>query len=573
MLEKINCRKMIVLLIFFVVNIFQAKMVSASEQGSYSVSSFQVLEDVDGSYSFSEVNSPEWTDKYADYPEEILSLGIKKSVYWVRFKFPQSAAGEPPDDYFLQLNNPNIDKIDLYMPMTDQGMGYKLTQIGVSRPTANKDITHNTWVFQLPHHFGQDKFIYLRLESTSALRLPVAFWQKEAFFRDSFLKHSGFGVIYGIIFAMLLFNLFIFFVLRDKVYLFYVLYMGSMFFYQFQVHGHLKMLIDIPYGLYNSIFWITLGAAFVFSVYFTREFLQVRDRTPGLDKILTGMVFLAGLQSILGVCGLNVWANHIAHGLGLLGPLFMMMLATIRFRQGFKPARYYLLAWGLLLTGVLLWSLSAYIDNPFPAINYLLVATAGESILLSFALADRVRILRLQKNELNERVEHYRDLSLTDELTGLYNKRYLYKRLAEELYVAAKKRNPLSFMVIDIDHFKFYNDNYGHWEGDKVLIKLGQIVRSLLKEPNIAFRYGGEEFTILLPNTSYNDALCVAESIREKLRMDSFYPTPDIEATVTVSIGLTEMNAGDDIESLFQRADDALYKAKKQGRNRTVVVA
>lgn len=572
MLTRVTYRKIIIIFVFFIVNMFQLKIAFAMEHGSYRISSFKVLEDVNGSYSFSEVNSPEWKDKYVDYFEEILSFGIKRTVYWVSFEFPKSTIKDFPEDYFLELNNPNIDKIDIYIPMMDQEQSYKLKEIGVSRPTANKDITHNTWVFQIPHHVDLNKVFYLRIESTSAIRLPVIFWQKEAFLRDSFLKNSGFGAVYGILFAMLLFNLFIFFALRDKVYLFYVLYMGSMFFYQLQVHGHLKMFVDIPYGLYNGVFWLVLGAAFVFSVYFTREFLQVRDQVPRLDKVLTGMVILAGVQSVLGFFGLNVWANHIAHGLGLLGPLFMITLATIRFRQGFKPARYYLLAWGFLLMGVLLWSLSAYIDNPFPAVNYLLVATAGEAMLLSFALADRVRVLRLKKVELNEKVEHYRDLSLTDELTGLYNKRYLYIKMDEEILIAARECKSLSFMVIDIDHFKFYNDNYGHWEGDKVLIKLGKIFMLSLKESHLAFRYGGEEFTILLPNTEHDDAFCIAEKLREKIKKESFYPTPDKKAIVTVSIGLTVMNAGDDISSLFQRADEALYKAKKEGRNRTVVL-
>lgn len=556
-----------------IINTLIVNMAIASEKNSYSATNFQILEDVNGSYRFSEIISPEWNERYLDYPEEMLSLGITKSVYWVRFKLPAEVIGKSPEDYFLQLNNPNIDKINLYMPTIDKEVNYIISEIGVSRPAANKEITHNTWVFSLPHQFSESNYLYLRLESTSALRLPVILWQKEAFLKESFLKQSGFGVVYGVLLAMVLLNLFIFFALREKVYLFYVLYMGSMFFYQFQVHGYLKLFVDIPYGLYNRIFWILLGATFIFSVYFTREFLQVSANAPVFDKILTGIMLLAVLQGALGAYGWNVWANHIAHGLGLLGPIFMMILAAIRFRQGFKPARYYLFAWGLLLMGVLLWSLAAYIDNPFPAVNYLLVATAGESILLTFALADRVRILRLKKDELDEKVEHYRDLSLTDELTGLYNKRYLHKRLAEEITAAAKNNGSLSLMVIDIDYFKYYNDNYGHWEGDKVLAKLGQIFMFLLTEPNEAFRYGGEEFTILLPNTSYNEALPIAENIRERLRMESFTPASDIKVTVTVSIGVTEMNPGDDIASLFQRADEALYKAKTQGRNRTVVVA
>lgn len=545
-----------------------------SRHSLYPITDFQVLEDTSGQYTIDTVSSTGFISRFNQYPYQVISLGISKSVYWIRFQLPPNEPQTMTASQLLQLKNPNIDKIDLFIPVADQnttaGLQYLTRAVGVSRPAANRDVLDNTWVFSIPDQYCQGQFLYLRLESSSALRLPVVLWRDNSFITEAFLKNIGFGVFYGILLAMLFFNLFIFFVLRDKAYLFYVLYISFMLLYQFQVHGYLRLWLDIAYELYNAVFWIWLAAAFISSIYFTHYFLQIRRANILWHKIRTVLVVIALLQGILGVCGYNIWANQLAHGLGLAGPLVIMVLAVFRLRQGFRPARFYLLAWGVLSVGIVIWVLAAYIPDTFSAVNYLLVATACESILLSFALADRFKTLRLKQAALTKNVQYYRDLSLTDELTGLYNKRYLIKLLGQEVAGALQEGRQLTLMVIDIDHFKMYNDSYGHWQGDQVLIRLGNLLLNELEKWQPAFRYGGEEFVVLLPNTGCDTAVVIADNIREKIQAEKFVLSPNVTVTVTASIGLAELTCHDNAERLFQRADEALYKAKAAGRNQVV---
>jgi len=131
---------------------------------------------------------------------------------------------------------------------------------------------------------------------------------------------------------------------------------------------------------------------------------------------------------------------------------------------------------------------------------------------------------------------------------------------------------PMSVMVIDIDHFKSYNDTYGHWEGDQVIIRIGKILFNLIAEGQLPFRYGGEEFVVLLPNTKCDDAYQRAENIHKTVAEQIFTTAIKSSISVTVSIGLTELRSTDDYEKVFQRADEALYKAKENGRNRIVIL-
>jgi diguanylate cyclase (GGDEF)-like protein/PAS domain S-box-containing protein len=162
-------------------------------------------------------------------------------------------------------------------------------------------------------------------------------------------------------------------------------------------------------------------------------------------------------------------------------------------------------------------------------------------------------------------------LVITDDLTGIYNQRYFYTHLNKEVERAKRHQRPLSLLLIDIDKFKDFNDKYGHWEGDYVLKRIGDILLKNVRDIDMPFRYGGEEFTVILPETSLEDALIVAERIRKAVAQNIFYPfTLDGQPEVvskTVSIGVTEFLSDDTMKSFLKRADNAMYQAKKRGRN------
>jgi two-component system, cell cycle response regulator len=171
---------------------------------------------------------------------------------------------------------------------------------------------------------------------------------------------------------------------------------------------------------------------------------------------------------------------------------------------------------------------------------------------------EKYRALR-ERERLEEEVQR---LSITDDLTGLYNHRHFYKTLESELARLRRQKTALSLMMFDLDNFKRYNDRYGHLEGDKVLKKIGEIVNQLIRNNvDSGYRYGGDEFAILLIGASIDQALVIAERVRSSIEGAGFQD-------ITVSIGLSEFLEHFTLESFVKSADDATYIAKHSGGNR-----
>lgn len=167
--------------------------------------------------------------------------------------------------------------------------------------------------------------------------------------------------------------------------------------------------------------------------------------------------------------------------------------------------------------------------------------------------------------------ERYRELSRTDALTGLLNTRTLWEHLLHEIARAKRYGRPLSLMVLDCDDFKAINDRFGHLEGDRVLIELAALIRACERGSDSAYRYGGEEFVILLPETAATSAMQLAERVRARFAGIRL-PLADAEAiSATISIGVAEWRPGEDEQTLIRRADEAVYAAKHRGKNCVVL--
>lgn len=159
-------------------------------------------------------------------------------------------------------------------------------------------------------------------------------------------------------------------------------------------------------------------------------------------------------------------------------------------------------------------------------------------------------------------------LALQDPLTGLGNRTALDKALQRELQLAERHQQTLSLLMIDIDHFKKINDQHGHSRGDQVLRKVSETIQMVSRESDITFRYGGEEFVVLLQNTDAHGALVIAERIRRQIaKLNIGVGISAISPTVSVGIGSHSPNIKEHIDDLFERADKALYSAKANGRN------
>ena len=179
------------------------------------------------------------------------------------------------------------------------------------------------------------------------------------------------------------------------------------------------------------------------------------------------------------------------------------------------------------------------------------------------------RISDRYQQSLREISEALREASLRDPLTSLGNRRFLMGRLGEETERAARNGGTYSLGILDIDHFKLVNDRYGHDVGDRTLNEVANAIRDALREYDVCGRWGGEEFLIILPETSSELARQVAERVRQ--RIESVCPD-FMDAPVTASIGLTLHRCGESYSATLKRADEALRQAKLAGRNRVETV-
>ena len=188
------------------------------------------------------------------------------------------------------------------------------------------------------------------------------------------------------------------------------------------------------------------------------------------------------------------------------------------------------------------------------------------------ALEARLNASKQEINLLQENLEAVRNESLTDPLTSLSNRKYFDQALAKAISDAAESGESLSLMMTDIDHFKNFNDSYGHLTGDQVLRLVAMAVKHNVKGQDIASRYGGEEFAVILPQTVLRSAITVADHIRRAVMTKELMKrsTGEHLGRVTVSIGVAALRPGDTSASLIERADTCLYAAKHAGRNRVI---
>lgn len=216
-------------------------------------------------------------------------------------------------------------------------------------------------------------------------------------------------------------------------------------------------------------------------------------------------------------------------------------------------------------------------DNPdqVRALVESLVKSTWEMRGTNMALEERLMQSKTEISSLQHSLEAIRAESLADPLTGLGNRKYFDSSIEMAVQNAIASGEPLSLLMFDIDHFKSFNDSYGHLTGDQVLRLVGMALKQAIKGQDITARYGGEEFAVVLPNTALRQALIVADHIRRAVMSKELKKksTGEMLGRVTISVGVSMLKPGDDTDSLIERADACLYAAKRAGRNRVICEA
>ncbi len=258
--------------------------------------------------------------------------------------------------------------------------------------------------------------------------------------------------------------------------------------------------------------------------------------------LFAGFILFCGITHLIGL--INIWQGFY-------------------FLEGMA-----LLATGLisLLTAVMLWRLMPRALS-IPSREQLL-ATNRELAQAK----EQLRVANLQlEQRVSERTRELQQLAATDPLTGIYNRGEIFRLLAKEMERARRYHQMLCILIIDLDHFKSINDRFGHLAGDHVLVDAASTFANVCRTSDSLGRYGGEEFLLALPNTDADEAAILAERIRNAVNGRQVNVQDDKVITYTCSIGVGHFEPQQTLEDLLQVADNALYRAKLEGRNRVVV--
>lgn len=513
---------------------------------------------------------------FQPHTKNSFQFSFKKATLWIKCHI---AAAEPEESAviksnrlsFLVFDNAALGSVTLYVPVIKDGAPVTLElRGGWQQGKTSSEIAFLYPTFVLPANIDASRPVTIRVSTPYALQFRATLYTVDAFRENSFTLFAIVGFFAGILIAMILYNIVLYLFIRDKHYIYYILYIFFLLFWQCVLIG-LFRYFHPPLGeLFLS--YITMFSAFMmmFAIIFALVYLKASQTIPRHDLILKGIALLMGIIVVMVILR-QLWiSNVLAYLAGQAATVLLFTSAVSALRSGFKPALYYLVAVSTLLTAAIIFIFRFYgwLPNNTFTMHVMLFGSAAESILLSFALAYRIRVLREEERALRENEKVLQAISVTDELTGMFNRRFLNASLVKKVAAARRGNANLSVLMMDVDHFKQYNDAYGHPEGDKVLENLGKLLAETLREEDIACRYGGEEFVVILDNADIKSALEAAERIRSGLEIIAFQPDAKKEIHTTVSIGAAQLLPEESPEQLIARADQALYQAKQTGRNR-----
>jgi len=578
----------------------------------------ELLEDPGGALALEDVRSPGRAARWMPSEAATPNLGYTRSAWWLRFRL--RAAPGPAEELLLEIRFPSIDRLEFYVP---QGAGWRQMRAGDMLPWDAREVKHRNHVFRftLAQPPATQEF-YLRVASGGVLTVPAYLWRPEAFERDTRHTQLLLGLFYGLIAALVLYNAMLYFAVRDRAYLYYVAYAAAFGVFLFSFDG-----LAFQYLWPESVWWANhglataLALALAFGTLFASRFLDMARTAPLGRRLMQALAAAGGLLALSAASGRVLEYGDILRIVSVLGlgaAATAIVVAVRALLAGFRPATFFLLAWGALLVFIALGALRNYALVPSSALTIygLHIGFALDVLLLSFALADRINLLKREAgqaqasalahrealleatrasgrdleqkvaertaelnrtnerlreevrereqlmHQLKEREEHLRFIAQHDPLTGLPNRTSMQQRLSLAMELAKRNRKKLALMMVDLNDFKRVNDTRGHAVGDHALAAIAGRLRTSVRGSDTVARYGGDEFVVLAGELDRaEDAGAIAEKIADMVAVP--LPVDGVTERIGCSIGISLYpDHAESAEQLLELADRAMYAAK-----------
>ncbi len=488
------------------------------------------------------------------------NLGYTASAWWVTVALYSAQGGRR----MLELPFPFLDDVRVYLVEPAGGTLLERFSAGDLRPFAERPYPHYNFVFPLQLPAGTRVDLYLRVRTQGSTTIGSAVWQPAAFQLASDNANLLLGIYFGIMVALFAYNGLLYLALRDPAYLWYVLFVSSMTLAQGAWTG-----LFFAYLWPNWPAWGNLAAvvgfdlAGFFGALFSRTFLDTRQFAPWTDRMLLVSAVVFAILAI----GAPWWPYQFhAMVTSVTGMVFPLIAVTAGFqglRRGGVSARFFLLAWTILLVGTVLLGARnlGLVPTNFLTRYAMQMGSALEMLLLSFALAARITDLRRQR-------EQFKLQAHQDPLTGLANRSMLELELSATIGRIDRGQGALAVLFIDLDGFKLVNDLHGHATGDVLLKVIGQRLKQGSRVGDTVARFGGDEFVVVLEGLQdLSHVMRVAEKLIAEVSKPAIIG--DLQLQVGASIGAAVYPAdGAEPLSLIASADHVMYEAKRSGRGR-----
>lgn len=557
----------------------------------------QHLPATDDNRSFSQVQKlPQSAWKTAD--TGLLNLSLDHREHW--FKVTIHNQKKAAQQLILLIDQPLQDFIDLWL--TRDGEKVKSYQLGDHRPFSNRDDSYRGFSIPLNLPEQESLEVYLRLDTLDGLHevTPIFLLEPDEYHQRIINDSLWYGFYYGALLILISYNLIIGIMTRERDFFLYSLYLSGFMAWNLVFRG---------YG--NQVFpdnsWISNQGLVIFSClllvglyFFSGSFLRFKSIPPRLYRAIQ----LLTLYQLAPVCLALTGEYSLAFLVFFPGAsaLMLTVLGTAAFLafRGDRSARIFVLAWVILLIATVVYF--AQVIGLIPAniftINSINIGSLIEMLVLALALVDKINQLKQeqantlqtnlqlqQKNNielehlvaektaqlmaLNKKLEHD---SITDALTGLFNRRRLPALFDNKVQSCNEDNETVAFVLLDIDHFKQVNDRFGHQDGDNVLALLAEKMREFWRDTNAdLFRFGGEEFGIIVCHTEKEALKAQIRQFHRMIAEKKLHPGCDI----TISIGailltgtsVVDGQAAVDLDTAIAEADALLYDAKNSGRN------